>query len=211
MSIMLYGLISIVVLVVYWLLIEFGIEYELVLLDFDVCEYKLVQYLVFNLVGVVLILLIDGLVLIEVVVIVLYLVDCYLEVGLFLVLGMLQCGDVYCWMFWCVSMLQLVYWVWFYLYEMVGQVNVEVSCEMVCQWFEVVWQYVVVYLQVYGLYLLGVMFCVVDYMLVMLMCWLCNMFKFSDIWLVFKVYVILMKVCLVFVEVYCCEGIIDWW
>lgn len=47
-------------------------------------------------------------------------------------------------------------------------------------------------------------------MVVMLLCWLCGMLVLSDCWLVLKVYVDWFKVWLVFVEVYCCEGIIDW-
>lgn len=45
---------------VYWLLLELVLLYELVLLDFEVCEYKMVDYFVLNLVGVVFMLVLDG-------------------------------------------------------------------------------------------------------------------------------------------------------
>ena len=44
MSTTLYGSTSTAALVVHWLLIELGIEHELVLLDFDAREHKSAEY-----------------------------------------------------------------------------------------------------------------------------------------------------------------------
>jgi len=59
MSTTLYGSTSTAALVVHWLLIELGIEHELVLLDFDAREHKSAEYLALNPAGVVPTLLID--------------------------------------------------------------------------------------------------------------------------------------------------------
>ena len=75
MSTTLYGSTSTAALVVHWLLIELGIEHELVLLDFDAREHKAAEYLALNPAGVVPTLLIDGLVLTEAAAIALYLAD----------------------------------------------------------------------------------------------------------------------------------------
>ncbi len=75
MSTTLYGSTSTAALVVHWLLIELGIEHELVLLDFDAREHKSAEYLALNPAGVVPTLLIDGLVLTEAAAIALYLAD----------------------------------------------------------------------------------------------------------------------------------------
>ena len=82
MSTTLYGSTSTAALVVHWLLIELGIEHELVLLDFDAREHKSAQYLALNPAGVVPTLLIDGLVLTEAAAIALYLADRHPEAGL---------------------------------------------------------------------------------------------------------------------------------
>ncbi|PSD30298.1 glutathione S-transferase, partial [Stenotrophomonas maltophilia] len=82
MSTTLYGSTSTAALVVHWLLIELGIEHELVLLDFDAREHKAAQYLALNPAGVVPTLLIDGLVLTEAAAIALYLADRHPEAGL---------------------------------------------------------------------------------------------------------------------------------
>jgi glutathione S-transferase len=82
MSTTLYGSTSTAALVVHWLLIELGIEHELVLLDFDAREHKSAEYLALNPAGVVPTLLIDGLVLTEAAAIALYLADRHPDAGL---------------------------------------------------------------------------------------------------------------------------------
>lgn len=106
MSTTLYGSTSTAALVVHWLLIELGIEHELVLLDFDAREHKSAEYLALNPAGVVPTLLIDGLVLTEAAAIALYLADRHPEAHLLPALGTPQRADAYRWMFWCANTLQ---------------------------------------------------------------------------------------------------------
>lgn len=210
MSTTLYGSTSTAALVVHWLLIELGIEHELVLLDFDTREHKSAEYLALNPAGVVPTLLIDGLVLTEAAAIALYLADCHPEANLLPALGTPQRADAYRWMFWCANTLQPAYRAWFYPHEMAGEANIEASREMARQRLEAAWQQVATHLQAHGPYLLGTTPCVVDYMLVMLMRWSRNMPKPSDTWPVLKAHATAMKARPAFAEAYRREGITDW-
>ena len=210
MSTTLYGSTSTAALVVHWLLIELGIEHELVLLDFDAREHKSAEYLALNPAGVVPTLLIDGLVLTEAAAIALYLADRHPEANLLPALGTPQRADAYRWMFWCANTLQPAYRAWFYPYEMAGEANVEATREMARQRLEAAWQHVATHLQAHGPYLLGDAPCVVDYMLVMLMRWSRNMPRPSDTWPVLKAHATSMKARPAFAEVYRREGITDW-
>lgn len=210
MSTTLYGSTSTAALVVHWLLIELGIEHELVLLDFDAREHKSAEYLALNPAGVVPTLLIDGLVLTEAAAIALYLADRHPEANLLPALGTPQRADAYRWMFWCANTLQPAYRAWFYPHEMACEANVEATREMARQRLEAAWQHVATHLQAHGPYLLGDAPCVVDYMLVMLMRWSRNMPRPSDTWPVLKAHATTMKACPAFAEVYRREGITDW-
>ncbi|WP_142806359.1 glutathione S-transferase family protein [Stenotrophomonas maltophilia] len=206
----LYGSTSTAALVVHWLLIELGIEHELVLLDFDAREHKSAEYLALNPAGVVPTLMIDGLVLTEAAAIALYLADRHPESNLLPALGTPQRADAYRWMFWCASTLQPAYRAWFYPNEVAGEANVEASREMARQRLEAAWQHVATHLQSHGPYLLGATPRVVDYMLVMLMRWSRNMPRPSDTWPVLKAHATSMKARPAFAEVYRREGITDW-
>ncbi|HDS1124064.1 TPA: glutathione S-transferase family protein [Stenotrophomonas maltophilia] len=210
MSTTLYGSSSTAALVVHWLLIELGIEHELVLLDFDAREHKAAQYLALNPAGVVPTLMIDGLVLTEAAAIALYLADRHPDAGLLPAVGTPQRGDAYRWMFWCANTLQPAYRAWFYPHEVAGEAHVQASREMARQRLEAAWQQVATHLQAHGPYLLGATPCVVDYMLVMLMRWSRNMPTPSDTWPALKAHASTMKARPAFAEVYRREGITDW-
>lgn len=210
MSTTLYGSTSTAALVVHWLLIELGIEHELVLLDFDAREHKSAEYLALNPAGVVPTLLIDGLVLTEAAAIALYLADRHPDANLLPPVGTPQRAEAYRWMFWCANTLQPAYRAWFYPHEMAEEANIEASREMARQRLEAAWQHVATHLQVHGPYLLGATPCVVDYMLVMLMRWSRGMPKPSDTWPVLKAHATSMKARPAFAEVYRREGITDW-
>lgn len=210
MSVVLYGSQNTASLVVHWLLIELGIEHELVLLDFDAREQKSAEYLALNPAGVVPTLMIDGLVLTEAAAIALYLADRHPEANLLPPVGTPQRADAYRWMFWCANTLQPAYRAWFYPHEMAGEANVDASREMARRRLEAAWQHVATHLQTRGPYLLGATPCVVDYMLVMLMRWSRNMPKPSDTWPMLKAHATSMKARPAFAEVYRREGITDW-
>jgi len=210
MSTTLYGSTSTAALVVHWLLIELGIEHELVLLDFDAREHKAADYLALNPAGVVPTLMIDGLILTEAAAIALYLADRHPDAGLLPAVGTPQRGDAYRWMFWCANTLQPAYRAWFYPHEVAGEAHVRASREMARLRLEAAWQQVATHLQGHGPYLLGATPCVVDYMLVMLMRWSRNMPTPSDTWPTLKAHATSMKTRPAFAEVYRREGITDW-
>ncbi len=206
----LYGSVSTASLVVHWLLIELGIEHELVLLDFDRREHKSAQYLALNPAGVVPTLMIDGQVLTEAAAIALYLADRHPEAGLLPAPGTPARGAAYRWMFWCANTLQPAYRAWFYPHEAAGEANVAATQAMARQRLEAAWQQMAAHLQAQGPYVLGEAPSVVDFMLVMLMRWSRNMPTPTDTWPVLKAHATSMKTRAAFAEVYRREGITDW-
>ncbi|AWH44116.1 glutathione S-transferase family protein [Stenotrophomonas sp. ZAC14A_NAIMI4_1] len=206
----LYGSVSTASLVVHWLLIELGIEHELVLLDFDKREHKAAPYLALNPAGVVPTLMIDGQVLTEAAAIALYLADRYPEAGLLPAPGTPARGQAYRWMFWCANTLQPAYRAWFYPHEAAGEANVAATQVMARQRLEAAWQRMAAHLQTQGPYVLGEAPSVVDFMLVMLMRWSRNMPTPADSLPVLKVYAQRLKARPSFIETYRREGITDW-
>ncbi|HYQ22198.1 glutathione S-transferase family protein [Stenotrophomonas sp.] len=206
----LYGSVSTASLVVHWLLIELGIEHELVLLDFDKHEHKAAPYLALNPAGVVPTLMIDGQVLTEAAAIALYLADRHPEAGLLPAPGTPARGAAYRWMFWCANTLQPAYRAWFYPHEAAGEENVAATQAMARQRLEAAWQQMADHLQAQGPYVLGDSPSVVDFMLVMLMRWSRNMPTPTDSWPVLKVHAQRLKARPSFAETYRREGITDW-
>ena len=206
----LYGSVSTASLVVHWLLIELGIEHELVLLDFDRREHKSAQYLALNPAGVVPTLMIDGQVLTEAAAIALYLADRHPEAGLLPAPGTPARGEAYRWMFWCANTLQPAYRAWFYPHEAAGEANVAATQAMARQRLEAAWQQMAAHLQTQGPYVLGEAPSVVDFMLVMLMRWSRNMPTPTDSLPVLKIHAQWMKARASFAETYRREGITDW-
>jgi len=206
----LYGSVSTASLVVHWLLVELGIEHEMVLLDFDTREHKAAPYLALNPAGVVPTLQIDGQVLTEAAAIALYLADRHPEAGLLPAPGTPARGQAYRWMFWCANTLQPAYRAWFYPHEAAGEANVAATQAMARQRLEAAWQRMAAHLQTQGPYVLGEAPSVVDFMLVMLMRWSRNMPTPADSLPVLKVYAQRLKARPSFIETYRREGITDW-
>ncbi|MGV6492770.1 glutathione S-transferase family protein [Stenotrophomonas rhizophila] len=206
----LYGSSSTASLVVHWLLIELGIEHELVLLDFDTREQKSAAYLALNPAGVVPTLVLDGQVLTEAAAIALHLADLHPQAGLLPPVGSPQRGEAYRWMFWCANTVQPAYRAWFYADEMAGAENSEATRQHARRRLEAAWQRLADHLQGAGPYVLGDQLSVVDFMLVMLLRWSRNMPTPGDRWPVLKAYADRLKARPAFIEVYRREGITDW-
>jgi len=206
----LYGSSSTASLVVHWLLIELGVEHELVLLDFDTREQKSAAYLALNPAGVVPTLVLDGQVLTEAAAIALHLADLHPQAGLLPPVGSPQRGEAYRWMFWCANTVQPAYRAWFYADEMAGAENSEATRQHARQRLEAAWQRLADHLQGAGPYVLGDQLSVVDFMLVMLLRWSRNMPTPGDRWPVLKAYADRLKARPAFIEVYRREGITDW-
>ena len=210
MSTTLYGSTSTASLVVHWLLIELGIEHQLVLLDFETREHKSADYLALNPAGRVPTLLIDGQALTEAAAIALYLADRHPQAGLLPAVGKPARGEAYRWLFWCANTVQPAYRAWFYADEPAGGGCIDAVRDVARQQLEAAWQHLATHLRKGGPYLLGDAPSVVDFMLVMLMRWSRNMPTPSDRWPELKVYADRMKARPAFAEVYRREGITDW-
>ncbi|MCF7750737.1 glutathione S-transferase family protein [Bacillus subtilis subsp. subtilis] len=206
----LYGSPSTASLVVHWLLIELGIEHQLVLLDFDTREQKSAAYLALNPAGVVPTLVLDGQVMTEAAAIALQLADLHPQAGLLPAVGSPERGEAYRWMFWCANTVQPAYRAWFYPQEMAGPAHTEATRQHARVKLEAAWQQLADHLQAGGPYVLGEQPGVVDFMLVMLLRWSRNMPTPSDNWPVLKAYADRLKARPAFVEVYRREGITDW-
>lgn len=206
----LYGSRSTASLVVHWLLIELGIEHELVLLDFETRQQKSEHYLALNPAGVVPTLVLEGQVLTEAAAIALHLADLHPQAGLLPAPGSAERGEAYRWMFWCANTLQPAYRAWFYADEMAGPDAADATREMARTKLEAALQRLSDHLQAGGPYLLGAQLSVVDLMLVMLLRWSRNMPVPSDTWPALKAYADRIKARPAFIEVYRREGITDW-
>ncbi|WP_303636045.1 glutathione S-transferase family protein [Stenotrophomonas tuberculopleuritidis] len=206
----LYGSPSTASLVVHWLLIELGLDHDLVLLDFGTREHKSADYLALNPAGRVPTLLIDGQVLTEAAAIALYLADRHPQAGLLPAVGTPARGEAYRWMFWCANTVQPAYRAWFYADETAGGQCIDAVREAARQQLEAAWQQLDTHLQAAGPYVLGDAPTVVDFMLVMLMRWSRNMPTPSDQWPQLKAHAQRLKARPAFAEVYRREGITDW-
>ncbi|MCW4454049.1 glutathione S-transferase family protein [Flavobacterium sp. MXW15] len=210
MSVVLYGSQSTASLVVHWLLVELGIDHELILLDFDRREHKSPDYLAINPAGRVPALLIDGQVLTESAAIAMHLADLHPQAGLAPTPGTPARGDYYRWMCFCIYTLMPAYRAWFYPYEPAGEANVDAVKEQARLQLEAAWQQVAGHLQAGGPYLLGAQLSVADFMLTMLMRWSRNMPRPTDDWPALAAHARRMKERPSLVEVYRREGIDDW-
>ena len=210
MSVVLYGARSTASLVVHWLLIELGIEHELVLLDIERREHKTPGYLAINPQGRVPTLVIDGQVLTESAAICMHLADLHPASGLAPATGTPARADYYRWMCFAAYTLMPPYRAWFYADEPAGAGNAEAAREQARLAIEAAWQQVDDHLRAHGPYMLGGSVSVVDFIFTMLMRWSRNMPRPSDDWPALHALARRMKDMPSFREVYRREGLQDW-
>lgn len=210
MAVTLYGSPSTAALVVHWLLIELGIEHELVMLDFDKHEQKSPEYLALNPQGRVPTLVIDGQVLTESAAIAMHLADLYPQAKLAPPVGSPGRAAYYRWMFFCAYTLMPAYRSWFYPDEPAGEANIDVVKTNARALLEKAWQQVDEHLAAHGPYLLGADKSAADFVLTMLMRWSRNMPRPTDRWPALHAHAQRMKALPSFAEVYRREGLDDW-
>ncbi len=210
MRVVLHGSRSTASLVVHWLLVELGVEHELVLLDFDKREHKTPGYLALNPQGRVPTLVIDGQVLTESVAIAMHLADLYPDAGLAPAPGTPARADYYRWMCFAVYTLMPPYRAWFYADEVAGAENADAVRERARAAIESAWAQVDAHLRAHGPYLLGTSMSAVDFVFTMLMRWSRNMPRPSDDWPALHALARRMKDLPSLREVYRREGLDDW-
>lgn len=210
MAVTLYGSPSTAALVVHWLLIELGVEHELVMLDFDKREQKSPEYLALNPQGRVPTLVIDGQVLTESAAIAMHLADLYPQAKLAPPVGTPERAAYYRWMFFCAYTLMPAYRSWFYPDEPAGEANIDAVKANARAFLEKAWQQVDAHLAAHGPYLLGADRSAADFVLTMLMRWSRNMPRPTDQWPALHAHAQRMKSLPSFREVYRREGLDDW-
>ncbi|HTM22881.1 MAG TPA: glutathione S-transferase family protein [Kofleriaceae bacterium] len=191
-------------LVVHWLLIELGLEHELVKVDIDAGEQRRPEYLAVNPAGRVPALRIDGQVMTEAAAIVMHLADRH---GLAPPVG--ERAAYYQWMCFCANTLQPAYRAWFYPTEPAGEVHVDAVRAQARERIEWAWQQVDAHLAGGGPYLLGEL-SALDFMVTMLMRWSRNMPRPAHTWPALGAFAARMKARPGFREVYRREGLTDW-
>ena len=210
MSIVLYGSPSTASLVVHWLLIELGVEFELKMLDFERQQQKTPEYLAINPQGRVPTLLLEGQVLTESAAIVMHLADLYPQAGLAPTPGTPQRAAYYRWMLFCAYTLMPAYRAWFYPDEPAGAANVETVQAHARAVLEKAWEEVDQHLLKQGPYMLGNRYSAVDFVVTMLMRWSRDMPRPADRWPALEALAERMKARPSFKETYRREGITDW-
>ncbi|MCF7220613.1 glutathione S-transferase family protein [Marilutibacter chinensis] len=210
MSVVLYGSRSTASLVVHWLLIELGIEHELVMLDFDRREQKSPGYLKLNPQGRVPTLVIDGQVLTESTAIAMHLADLHPQAGLAPPVGSAARAAYYRWMLFAAYTLMPAYRAWFYSDEPAGEESAGAVRARARETIESAWSQVDEHLAANGPYLLGDTRSAVDFVFTMLMRWSRNMPRPADGWPALSAHAQRMKALPSFREVYAREGIDDW-
>lgn len=160
-------------LVVHWLLLELGLEHELIRLDLGAGEHKRPDYLKLNPAGVVPTLLQDGTPITEAAAIVMHLAD--QQPGLAPAPGTLARAHYYQWFCFCTNGLQPAFRTWFYPSEPAGEAASDAAKSAARAKIEAAWAHVEAHLRDGRAYLLGDQITAVDFMITMLMRWSRNM------------------------------------
>ncbi|MBB1089158.1 glutathione S-transferase family protein [Lysobacter sp. SG-8] len=210
MSTVLYGSRSTASLVVHWLLIELGIDHELVMLDFDKGEQKSAAYLAVNPQGRVPTLVIDGQALTESAAIAMHLADLHPEAWLAPEAGTPARAAYYRWMMFCAYTLMPAFRAWFYPAEPAGEACIDQVRERARATIEAAWDQLDAHLATHGPCLLGEQPSAADFVLTMLMRWSRNMPRPADSWPALGRLARRMKDRPAFREVYVREGLDDW-
>lgn len=160
-------------LVVHWVLLELGLEHELIRLDLAAGEHKRPEYLRLNPAGVVPTLVQGGHAITEAAAIVMHLAD---QTGtLAPAPGSFVRAHYYQWFCFCTNSLQPAFRTWFYPTEPAGEAASEAAKSAARSKIEAAWARVDAHLADGRSYLLGEEISAVDFMITMLMRWSRNM------------------------------------
>ncbi|CAA9317655.1 MAG: Glutathione S-transferase [uncultured Lysobacter sp.] len=169
-------------LVVHWLLIELGAEYELRQVDTKSGEQKRPEYLALNPNGVVPTLVMDGEPMFEAAALIQTLGERYPQAGLLPPPGDTRRAAHTQWMFHLANAVQPLFRIWWYPHEVAGPEQAEAAHAHVSPRIEAAWDRLDAHLAANGPHLLGETPSVVDFYLVMLMRWSRGMPKPATEW-----------------------------
>lgn len=197
-------------LLVHWLLIETGAEFELRRVDTQAGEQKQPAYLALNPNGVVPTLVDDGAVRAEAAAIALTLADAHPQAGLAPLPGSPARAAYTQWMFHLANAVQPLFRIWWYPQEVAGAEHADLAREQVIPRIEAAWQRIDDHLAAQGPFLLGDAPCVADFYLTMLMRWSRSMPRPGDRWPHLGELAARMKARPSFTGLCASEGLTDW-
>lgn len=116
----LYGSPSTAGTAIHWMLLELGVPFEAILLDFDKAEHKTPDYLALNPDGVVPTLIIDGAPITQMAGIATLLAERHPEAGFAPALGTIERAEYLSWTLWLANSFQPNFRAWFYPHEPAG-------------------------------------------------------------------------------------------
>ena len=197
-------------LLVHWLLIEFGVPYELRLLDFASREQKSAEYLALNPSGVVPTLVLDDRPMAEAAAIALFLGDRHADAGLAPAAGDPRRRDYLQWMFHLANAVQPLFRIWWYPHEVAGADLSDTALAHVRPRIDAAWERIDAHLAANGPYLLGDAPSVADFYLTMLMRWSRKMPRPATDWPALDALASKMKARPSFAALYAAEGLEEW-
>ena len=162
-------------LAIHWMLIELGVEFELVLIDFEVKAQKSPEYLRINPSGHVPALVIDGTPHFECAALLMILAERHADAGFHPAVGSAKRADYFQWMFYLANTLQPAFRNWFYPDEAAGTENITATMAHARAKIETAWGRLDARLQDGREFMLGSRLTVIDFMVTMLARWSRNM------------------------------------
>ncbi len=197
-------------LAVHWMLIELGVPFELVTVDFESNAQKSPEYLAINPSGHVPTLVIDGVAHFECAALLMLLAERHPEAKFAPAPGTPQRADYFQWMFYCANTLQPAFRGWFYPDEPAGAENIEASQRHARAKIETAWDRIDALLSDGRAYMLGPQISALDFLATMLTRWSRNMPKPASAWPHLGAYVNRMRKIPSLCEVHAREKLTDW-
>ncbi|MEZ5892912.1 MAG: glutathione S-transferase family protein [Parvularculaceae bacterium] len=197
-------------LCIHWMLIELGVPFDTVAVDFAKKAQKDPEYLKLNPSGVVPTLIVDGAPRFETGALLLLLAERHPEAKLAPAAGEGAHADMLQWLFYFANQLQPAFRLWFYPEEAAGAHNVMASQAESRKRIEAVWDRVDAHLADGRAFMLGDTMSIVDFHATMLTRWSRNMPKPATAWPHIGAYVKRMRARPALIEVHKREGLKDW-
>jgi glutathione S-transferase len=195
---------------VHWLLIELGVPFELVPVDFDRREQKSDAFLKLNPSGHVPVLIVDGAPRTEVAALLILLAERHPEAELAPAPGAPDRAEFLQWMFYLANTAQPAFRAWYYPEESAGPDNVEAVGAQAAAKLDAVWARIDAQLADGRTYLVGGRFSVADMLLTLLARWSRNLPRPAMAWPHLGPYIERMRAIPSLREVHAREGLTDW-
>ncbi|HEY8950437.1 MAG TPA: glutathione S-transferase family protein [Rhizomicrobium sp.] len=210
MSYKLYGSPGTASMCVHWMLLELGVPFEFISLDFEKGDQKKPEYLKINPTGHVPALLIDGVAYGEAAALLMILAERHPEARLAPTAGAAQRAPYLQWMVYLANTLMPAYRLWFYSDEGAGPDNVEATREQARTRIEKVWDRLNGLLADDRPYAMGTHLSTVDFLAGMLARWSRNMPKTAADWPHVRRYVERLRALPSYQETHKREGLRGW-